>query len=164
MSGVGASLSLALRSAFWALLLPGMIAGFIPWRAFGLAEAGLEFSSAADLIGLVLITVGFVLLLICIREFAQRGRGTLAPIDAPRELVVQGLYRYVRNPMYVAVAAILIGELLIIRTVPMLWYVAVWFGAVNLFVIGYEEPTLRRRFGDSYERYAQSVRRWVPRF
>ncbi len=75
-----------------------------------------------------------------------------------------GLYRYVRNPMYLSVATILLGELLLTRSTGLLIFAAVWFVIVNLFVIGYEEPYLRRRFGASYERYVASVRRWLPRF
>ncbi|HEU5217430.1 MAG TPA: isoprenylcysteine carboxylmethyltransferase family protein, partial [Gemmatimonadales bacterium] len=87
-----------------------------------------------------------------------------SPADPPRELVVQGLYRYVRNPMYVGVITILIGELLITRTGSMLAFLGAWIVVVNFFIIGYEEPTLRRMFGDSYERYARRVGRWIPSF
>ena len=107
--------------------------------------------------------LGVTLLGACIWEFARRGRGTLAPIDPPKHLVVQGLYRYVRNPMYVSVTTILLGELLIVRSGALLWYCAAWLVAVNLFVIGYEEPALRRQFGDSYQHYTRTVRRWIPR-
>jgi protein-S-isoprenylcysteine O-methyltransferase Ste14 len=104
-----------------------------------------------------------VLLGTCIWEFARRGRGTLAPVDPPKTLVVQGLYRYVRNPMYVSVTTIVLGEALLTGSRALLAYWAVWFLAVNLFVIGYEEPTLHRRFGPAYERYRATVGRWVPR-
>jgi protein-S-isoprenylcysteine O-methyltransferase Ste14 len=104
-----------------------------------------------------------VLLGTCIWEFARRGRGTLAPVDPPRTLVVQGLYRYVRNPMYLSVTMIVLGEALLTGSRALLAYWAVWFLAANLFVIGYEEPTLRRRFGPAYDRYRATVGRWVPR-
>ena len=99
----------------------------------------------------------------CIWEFARSGRGTLAPVDPPCELVVGGLYRYVRNPMYLSVTMIVLGELLLTRSRSLLLYWARWFVGVNLFVIGYEEPTLRSRFGAAYERYTQEVGRWLPR-
>jgi protein-S-isoprenylcysteine O-methyltransferase Ste14 len=76
----------------------------------------------------------------------------------------QGLYRYVRNPMYLSVTAIVLGELLLSRSLALLIYWAIWFAAVNVFVIGYEEPTLRRQFGAAYDRYTQAVGRWIPSF
>jgi len=156
-------MSLALRSLLWTLLLPGLFAGYLPWRFFGLAQVQLDFTNALHLLGLLLIVAGALLLGACIWEFARRGRGTLAPVDPPRELVVQGLYRYVRNPMYLSVSMIVLGEVLLTRSRALLVYWVIWFVAVNLFVMLYEEPTLRERFGDSYERYTQRVGRWLPR-
>lgn len=77
--------------------------------------------------------------------------------------MVRGLYRYVRNPMYLSVTLIVLGEVLLTRSRALLVYWVIWFAAVNLFVIGYEEPNLRRRFGESYERYTRRVGRWIPR-
>src|SRR6266536_1042261 len=133
---------LALRSLLWTILLPGVFAGYVPWRFFGL---------------------GVALLAACIFEFARSGRGTLSPVDAPRHLVVRGLYQYVRNPMYLSVTMIILGEALVAHSVALSGYWAVWFVCPNLFVIVYEEPTLRRTFGDEYEVYFQRVRRWIPR-
>jgi protein-S-isoprenylcysteine O-methyltransferase Ste14 len=155
---------LAVRSIAWTVLLPGVFAGYLPWRFFGLAHVRLSLQSPVHVLGLLCIGLGAVLLGTCIWEFARTGRGTLAPVDPPRELVVRGLYRYVRNPMYLSVTMIVLGELLLTRSRPLLVYWAVWFIAVNLFVIGYEEPTLRRRFGAAYERYTLEVGRWLPRF
>jgi len=155
---------LAFRSLLWAALLPGFIAGYVPWRFFGLDRLRLNLLSPEHLAGLFCIGVGIALLASCIWEFARSGRGTLAPVDAPRELVVRGLYRYVRNPMYLSVTTIILGEALLARSRSLVLYWAVWFLAANLFVIGYEEPTLRRRFGRSYELYTQQVGRWLPRF
>ena len=157
------SLWLALRSIAWALLLPGLFAGYVPWRFFGLAQVQLNLQNQVHILALVMIGLGAALLATCIWEFARSGRGTLAPVDPPRELVVKGLYRYVRNPMYVSVTMIVLGEVLLTGSRALLVYWAVWFVAVNLFVIGYEEPTLRRRFGASYERYTKEVGRWLPR-
>lgn len=155
---------LALRSLLWAALLPGLFAGYVPWRFFGLGQVRLDFLSPAHLLGLTCVALGAALLAACIWEFARSGQGTLAPVDPPRELVVRGLYRYVRNPMYLSVTTIVLGELLLTGSRALLTYWVIWFLAVNLFVIGYEEPTLRRRFGTSYERYTRQVGRWVPRF
>ncbi|HET8713733.1 MAG TPA: isoprenylcysteine carboxylmethyltransferase family protein [Gemmatimonadales bacterium] len=154
--------TLALRSLLWTILLPGMIAGYIPWRFFGLAQLKPSFSNPLDLLALLGIAAGVALLAGCIWEFAARGRGTLSPADPARELVVQGLYRYVRNPMYLSVSTILLSEALLARSTALLIYWAIFFGAVNLFVRFYEEPILKRQFGASYERYTEQVSRWLP--
>jgi len=147
-----------------ALLLPGFIAGYVPWRFFGLSRLRLNLLSPQHLAALFCIAVGSALLASCIWEFARSGRGTLAPIDPPGELVVRGLYRYVRNPMYLSVTVIILGETLLARSRALLFYWALWFIAANLFVIGYEKPALRRRFGRPYDLYTQQVGRWFPRF
>jgi protein-S-isoprenylcysteine O-methyltransferase Ste14 len=154
---------LALRSLFWTIVLPGVFAGYVPWRFFGLRSAVLDLSALSQRAGLLLIGLGVALLAACIFEFARTGSGTLAPVDPPRVLVVRGLYRYVRNPMYLSVTLIIFGEALLSGSRALLIYWAIWFLAANLFVIAYEEPTLRRRFGRSYELYTQQVRRWLPR-
>jgi len=158
------SVWLAIRSIACAALLPGFFAGYVPWRFFGLAQVQITLLDPVHLLGLTGIGLGAGLLAACIWEFAHSGRGTLAPLDPPRQLVVRGLYRYVRNPMYLSVTTIVFGELLLTRSLALLAYWAIWFAAVNLFVIGYEEPTLRRQFGASYERYTQTVGRWIPTF
>lgn len=145
------------------MLLPGLLAGYVPWRFFGLGQVELSPWNPLHLLGMGCIGLGAGLLATCIWEFARSGRGTLAPVDPPRELVVQGLYRYVRNPMYLSVTMVVFGELLLTRSRALLVYWAIWFLAVNLFVVGYEEPTLRRRFGAFYERYTETVGRWLPR-
>ena len=158
------SLWLAVRSIIWALLLPGVVAFYIPWRYFGLGHLHSSPSDPTHYLGAALVTLGVALLVACIREFASRGRGTLSPVDPPKELVVKGLYRYVRNPMYVAVSLILLGEALLTQSWALVAYWAVFFTLANVFVIGYEEPFLRRQFGESYERYTREVHRWLPRF
>ena len=155
---------LAMRSVFWAALLPGVVAGYVPWRYFGLHQMPLDLLRLNQAVGLASVGLGAVLLAACIVEFARAGRGTLAPVDAPRVLVVRGLYRYVRNPMYLSVTCIVLGEALMAQSRPLLVYWAAFFAAANLFVVGYEEPALRRRFGASYTQYAGRVGRWVPRF
>jgi protein-S-isoprenylcysteine O-methyltransferase Ste14 len=162
MTARAAAAWLVARSLLWTVLLPGGMAGYLPWRFFGLHAVHPDLRHPLDLLGVLFVGAGVVLLGACILEFARSGRGTLAPLDPPRELVVQGLYRFVRNPMYLSVAMILIGECLLTRTLSLLEFTAAWFVAVNLFVLGYEEPTLRRRFGDSYEQYLRQVGRWIP--
>ena len=154
---------LTVRSIVWAALLPGVVAGYLPWRYFGLAHVRLTEWNPVHVLGLIGIATGMVLLVACIWQFAHSGRGTLAPVDPPRQLVVRGPYRYVRNPMYLSVTAIVLGEVLLTRSLALLTYWAIWFAVVNLLVLGYEEPTLRRQFGKSYEHYTQMVGRWLPR-
>jgi len=144
-------------------LLPGVFAGYVPWRFFGLARTQFDLTSPTQLLGLVCNGLGVTLLAACIFEFARSGRGTLSPVDAPRHLVVRGLYQYVRNPMYLSVTMIILGEALLAHSVVLAGYWAVWFVCANLFVIVYEEPALRRAFGDEYEAYFQGVSRWLPR-
>ena len=154
---------LALRSLLWTILLPGVFAGYLPWRYFGLREAHIEWSTPVSVLGLVIMLLGVLLLGACILEFARRGRGTLSPVDPPRLLVVSGLYRFVRNPMYLSVTMIVLGEALVARSESLAIYWAIWFACANLFVIGYEEPTLRQRFEGSYDAYTRQVGRWIPR-
>jgi hypothetical protein len=94
--------SLALRSLLWTVLLPGAVAAYVPWRFFGLDRSAFRLAGPMDAIGLLCILAGCALLVSCIVDFAVAGRGTLSPADPPRHLVVRGLYRYVRNPMYSA--------------------------------------------------------------
>jgi protein-S-isoprenylcysteine O-methyltransferase Ste14 len=154
---------LFLRSLLWTMLLPGFFAGFVPWRYFGLNQVRVDWSSPRHLAGMLFVGLGAALLGACIIEFARSGRGTLSPVDPPRHLVVRGLYRYVRNPMYLSVTTIVLGELLLTRSQALAVYLAIWFLCVNVFVMGYEEPTLRDQFGDSYDEYTRRVSRWVPR-
>ena len=162
-SSTRSSVWLAARSLLWTVLLPGFFAGYVPWTYFGLRDVSVSLSDPAHGLGLILTSAGGVLLVACIVEFARSGRGTLSPVDPPRHLVVHGLYRYVRNPMYLSVTAIVFGEVALTRSTALAIYWAIWFACVNVFVIGYEEPTLRRQFGPSYEQYVQEVGRWVPR-
>ena len=151
-----------LRSLLWTILLPGFFAGYAPWRYFGLSQAKVDWLNPAHLVGVLGIAAGIALLAACIVEFARRGRGTLSPLDPPRHLVVRGLYRYVRNPMYLSVTIIVLGEALLIQSKALAIWWAIWFAFVNLFVMAYEEPTLRRQFGASYEEYTRRVGRWIP--
>jgi len=113
--------------------------------------------------GLVAITLGGMAVLMCDWDFAASGKGTPAPIDPPRTLVRRGLYRAVRNPMYVGVVTVLLGESLVFNSVCLLVYaIGLWL-AFHLFVVLYEEPTLRRTFGMEYQNYCATVPRWIPR-
>ena len=145
------------------MLLPGLLAGYVPWRFFGLDRVRFDSAQPLHLLGLSCLAVGVLLLAACIFEFARTGRGTLSPVDPPRHLVVRGLYRFVRNPMYLSVTIIILGETVLTRSASLAVYWALWFLWVNVFVMGYEEPTLRRQFGASYDEYTRQVARWIPR-
>lgn len=153
---------LALRSIFFTIVVPGTVAVLIPYLILSRDGSTAGTWTPVHLLGLALMVAGTAILVRCIWDFASKGRGTLAPIDPPKELVVQGLYRYVRNPMYLGVLLILLGETAFFRSSALLQYTVGWFIVVNLFVLLYEEPALRRQFGDSYERYFRSVPRWLP--
>lgn len=157
------SLGLALRSLTWAVLLPGFFAGFVPWQYFGVGEVSLDPADPRHWISLLMIAGGVLLLSACIWEFAHRGRGTLSPADPPRTLVVHGPYRHVRNPMYLAVSLIVLGQTLLTGSRGLLIFWLIWFAVVQAFVLGYEEPRLREQFGASYEHYTRVVGRWIPR-
>ena len=152
---------LAVRSALFLILIPGTVAGYIPLeilrnsgRAIYPAWSTTSFPAA------VLFLAGVSLLLRCVWDFFSAGHGTLAPFDPPRALVVRGLYRYTRNPMYNGVLAALAGEAWIYRSVPLLEYAAIMFVLFHLVVVIYEEPTLDAQFGESYRAYRRAVPRW----
>jgi len=154
---------LVLRSLFFTIVIPGVVAVLIPHLIVSRGGASLVARwTSRQFLGLVPIVAGAAILARCIWDFAAKGRGTLAPIDPPRQLVVQGLYRYVRNPMYLGVLVLLLGQAVFYESVPLLQYTAAWFVVVHLFVVLVEEPLLLRRFGDSYEQYTRSVHRWRP--
>jgi protein-S-isoprenylcysteine O-methyltransferase Ste14 len=126
-------------------------------------QAPLLGVAAFRIAGMVLIVAGVPMILDSFARFAIQGLGTPAPILPTQHLVVTGLYRYVRNPMYVGVAAIIFGQGLLFGNVSVLEYgLAVWL-AFHLFVLGYEEPKLRSSFGDEYRQFCANVPRWIPR-
>ena len=114
---------------------------------------------------IVLMVIGGSIMLKCVWDFAWTGRGTPAPFDPPRRLVVTGLYRFVRNPMYVGMGIFLIGEALLLPEImkPMFTLIAIGWLFFTAFVMVYEEPTLRSQFGEDYIEYCRHVRRWIPR-
>ena len=151
-------------SALFLVIAPGTVAGLLPFLISRWRRSG-DFggSEAIELAGLVLILAGGAALLECFFRFAWTGLGTPAPVAPTRKLVVSGLYRHVRNPMYVAVVTLVIGQALWFGSLDLLAYgAAVWL-AFHLFVLLYEEPTLRRQFPDDYADYTRHVRRWLPR-
>jgi protein-S-isoprenylcysteine O-methyltransferase Ste14 len=150
-----------LRTSIFAALSLGSVGVYLP-RCLGLLNG---FHKDLRLLGILPLCLGAYIALRCAFAFAWTGLGTPAPIDPPRVLVVNGMYRYVRNPMYFGMALLLIGEWLVWGSNPRgaVEYVAFFAAAVTLFVILYEEPTLRRKFPDDYAEYSRNVPRFLPR-
>jgi protein-S-isoprenylcysteine O-methyltransferase Ste14 len=161
-SGGTKSDMLALRSLFFTFLLPGTVTVLVPYFIVSGGQLHQVTWGLRCYLSLLPISVGAGILFWCIWDFAVAGRGTLAPVDPPKHLVVRGLYRYVRNPMYVGVVSILFGESLFFGSLSLLGYAIGFFFIAHLFVVLYEEPALRRKFGESYETYRRSVHRWLP--
>jgi len=156
-------LYLFLRSALWSVIMPGTVAVYIPYKIVTVwSPSGVAYSPALLIPAIILLIAGISILLSSIWNFATVGRGTLSPIDAPRRLVITGFYRYVRNPMYIGVLAIVLGESLLFGSAVLAGYAAGLFLVFNLFIMLYEEPALRKRFGEPYRRYCESVGRWLP--
>jgi protein-S-isoprenylcysteine O-methyltransferase Ste14 len=154
---------LVLRNVLATVLIPGVVVGLIPYAIVSsMVAAGGSPWGAAEYAALALSCLGVFVMLWCIRDFAVIGRGTLAPVDPPTVLVCRGLYRYVRNPMYLGALLTLVGEAAFFRSRMLVVYTAVWFALENVFVIFYEERTLARQFGASYAEYRRSVGRWMP--
>ena len=155
---------LALRSIFFTLLLPGTVTVVVPYFvAYWDRAANFGHWTPWRYVGLLPLMVGVGIVFWCIWDFAVVGHGTLAPIDPPTQLVVRGPYRYVRNPMYMGAVLILLGEAALLESVALLIYSAVFLAVTHCFVVLYEEPTLRRQFGESYDAYRRRVHRWWPR-
>jgi protein-S-isoprenylcysteine O-methyltransferase Ste14 len=154
----------ALGSAVFFLLAPGVVAGLIPWLLTRWqAREPLPYWGPMRVLGAILLIAGLIALIRAFVRFVMEGLGTPAPIAAPERLVVGGVYRYVRNPMYVAVLAVIVGQALLLGRLGLLLYAAVAWLLVAGFVRWYEEPTLTRRFGEDYEAYRRAVPAWWPR-
>ena len=153
-----------LGSAIFLVIAPGIVAGYVPWLICRWhVEAPLLGIFSFRIVGVVLIAAGLPVLLDSFARFALQGLGTPAPIFPTQHLVVTGWFRYVRNPMYVAVVSLILGQGLFFGSISILEYgVAVLVG-FYLFVLLYEEPTLRRSFGLEYDEYCANVPRWIPR-
>lgn len=152
------------RTLLFSILVPGMVAGYLPYLYLQEARR-LTFPPPLTPLwtgGMILIVLGIALYFWCAQEFTFYGHGTPAPIDPPKMLVAKGPYRWTRNPMYIAVLTVIMGEALFFRAAPLGIYALALFGLFHLFIIFYEEPTLRRLFGPAYEAYRQAVPRWLP--
>ena len=151
---------LILKNLVFTVMVPGTVAVLVPqlilsqWND----RNAVRFSVLGS-IGLLCMGAGTVIYFLCLREFI-RARGTPAPMDIPKELVTLGLYRYLRNPMYVGVLCLIVGQALTFHSHPVLIYAGIVFLMFHLFVVLYEEPKLSRTFGESYNDYCKTVPRW----
>jgi len=151
------------RTLTYATAFIGFILIYLPARL--LAWSGIvrpAAMNAPQIVGMIIGGAGALVALSCVFTFAFIGKGTPAPFDPPRRLVIRGPYRFVRNPMYLGAGLALAGAALFYESLPLLAYVGLFILVTHLFVLGYEEPTLRRSFGPEYEAYCQHVRRWWP--
>jgi protein-S-isoprenylcysteine O-methyltransferase Ste14 len=155
----------ALGSAVFFVVAPGAVAGLLPWWLTGYRTApapgwllGLRL-----VVGALVLLAGLVVLVRAFARFVREGRGTPAPVAPTEVLVVGGEYRYVRNPMYVAVVACVLGQALVLGSLALVGYAVVVWLAMAAFVRWYEEPTLQARYGSRYEEYRRAVPAWIPR-
>ena len=157
------SLWLLLKNLFYTLIVPGIVAGWLPLRVFERRPQWSVAWGGAQWAGAVLVVIGAVVFVHSVWVFAQRGHGTPSFFDPPKKLTRRGAYKWVRNPMYLALFALVGGEALFFRS----WHIGVYWVflvcALHLLVIGYEESNLRFRFGAIYEDYRRDVPRWLPR-
>ena len=148
-------LSLLLRNLFFTILQPGLVAGLFPYLLLKLEGKIFLVNTWTiwQFVGIIVMFFGFFIMIICILRFATEGKGTLSPIDPTKKLVIKGLYKYSRNPMYVGVVLLLIGETIFWQSFVLAGYMAIVFIGFNLFIIFHEEPRLKRDFGTEYEQY-----------
>ena len=158
-----------IRSLIFTLIAPATVGGWLPYWLAKSTIDGQMFGKApglpiTDIVGYTLLVIGAMIYFWCVYDFTFIGRGTPAIFDPPKNLVIRGLYKYVRNPMYVGVLTAILGQVLIYGSPAILIYALCWFFVFYLFVRWYEEPALCKQFGDDYFRYAQHVNRWIPSF
>jgi protein-S-isoprenylcysteine O-methyltransferase Ste14 len=155
-------MSLFFRNLIFTILQPGIVAILIPFLLSGktLESAFARPFAWYHILGLSIFAVGFVIMLICITSFAIRGKGTLSPADPTKKLVISGPYRFSRNPMYIGVTLMLIGDSIFFRSYVVGVYSLFVVIAFNIFILFFEEPRLQDEFGSEYEEYTKKVRRW----
>lgn len=154
----------ALKTLIFTVIVPGTVAILVPYRI--LVAPGARGTLAIDCFryfGLLVIPTGALIYFWCAWDFTFAGKGTPLPVDPPVRLVVSGLYKYVRNPMYVGVLSLIAGQAIWFESIQLLAYAGLAFLFMHAFVMLYEEPALKRKFGESYTRYRDSVPRWIPR-
>ena len=151
---------LLFKNLLFTLIVPGTVAVYVPLR---IAQDRPFATGPAFGAGCLLLVVGASIYAWCVWDFATFGRGTPAPIDAPKKLVVRGLYRYIRNPMYKGVLTVILAWAVLFGAFELMLYALVVGTCFQLFIVFYEEPHLRAEFGSEYEGYCRRVARWLPR-
>ena len=152
----------AYKSLLYLIIEAGLFALYIP---LALLRSGPRIETGViSFLAIPLWLIGGLTVLWCFWDFTFKGRGTPLPIDPPKELVVTGFYRYVRNPIYLGVLSIFLGHFLWFGYWALLIYTVFALIGVHFFVVLYEEPTLKRKFGAAYEEYLKRAPRWIPRF
>ena len=152
------------RAVTYAALFIGIVLVYLPSRF--LSWSGVvapATTGASQVAGMIMVAIGTAIALWCVLTFVFIGKGTPAPFDPPRKLVIRGPYRFVRNPMYIGAGMTLAGAAVFYQSLSIFIYTGLFFLITHLFVVLYEEPTLRRTFGDEYETYFRQVRRWLPK-
>jgi protein-S-isoprenylcysteine O-methyltransferase Ste14 len=153
-----------IKTLIFIILVPGTVTVGIPYLLLSSGWWRDSYESGGfRLVGILPIALGAITYFRCAWDFAFDGNGTPAPLDPPRMLVSRGLYRMVRNPMYLGVGFVLVGEAIVFQSVALFVYALVVWLWLHVLVLWYEEPTLRRSFGRSYDEYCQTVPRWIPR-
>jgi protein-S-isoprenylcysteine O-methyltransferase Ste14 len=150
---------LFLKNLLFTVFVPGIVAGYVPYL---LTRNQVIHSGISRFFALIAFLIGVGIYLWCVWDFATFGRGTPAPIDAPKKLVVRGLYRYTRNPMYLGVLTTIIGWSILYHSLNVLLYALLVASFFNLMIFFYEEPHLRKAFGKEYNAYCSKVARWIP--
>ena len=154
----------AVGSVAFFFVAPATLAGWVPWWLTHWSPGPpLLGVTAFRPVGTVVLVCGTAIVIECFCRFALKGIGTPAPVAPPQHLVVSGLYRFVRNPIYLGVLAAVLGQALLLGSAVLLQYAAIVWGAFFFFVVVYEEPALGAQFGEEYARYRRNVPRWVPR-
>jgi protein-S-isoprenylcysteine O-methyltransferase Ste14 len=152
------------RAVTYATLFIGFLLVFLPVRIVSWSGIrSIPVAGLPQILGMFIAAVGLAIAVWCILTFVFRGQGTPAPFDPPRRLVVRGPYRIVRNPMYIGAVLTLMGAVLVYESIALLVYAMFFLVITHVFVIAYEEPTLRRTFGDDYDAYCAHVGRWWPK-
>jgi len=155
---------LLLRVAIFTLVVPASVTVWIPlYWLFPWLRGAVTPNRGLEVLAAVLVAAGAMGYVWCALDFAFRGQGTPAPIEPPKVLVVQGLYRFVRNPMYISVFTVLVGECVLLKSPIFVEYAVLVTLGFHLFVLFYEEPALKRKMGPAYEEYCREVPRWIPR-
>jgi protein-S-isoprenylcysteine O-methyltransferase Ste14 len=164
LSTQAVNIFVVVRAVVYAALFIGFVLVYLPGRFLawsGIAEPAT--TGAPQVAGMIIVAIATAIALWCVFTFVFVGKGTPAPFDPPRKLVIRGPYRFVRNPMYIGAGMTIAGAAVFYESLSISIYAGLFFIITHLFVVLYEEPTLRRTFGDEYEAYFRRVRRWIPK-